>query len=143
MATLVHTYTTKNFGATVETVDDKKVLKIINEPYFRTELLKFKDGEKLSVAITNKKPKRTEAQNRYLWGVYYPEIAKQTGHSIEEIHEWAKGKFLTDRIIEVLGDKVRIKKSTTELSVVEFGEYIMRIESETGVQAPPTDGYYD
>lgn len=140
MATLVHTYTTKNFSAHVETIDGVKSLKIEHEPYFRTEINKFKEGEKLSVSVTSKKPKRSEAQNRYLWGVYYPEIAQETGHSIEEIHEWAKGKFLTDKIVEVMGDKVRIKKSTTDLSVVAFGEFIMRIESETGVQAPPTDG---
>ena len=37
--------------------------------------------------------------------------------------------------------KVRKKKSTTELGVGEFCEFIMNIEAETGVAAPPTENY--
>ena len=83
-------------------------------------------------------------QNNFYWGVYLPLIAKETGeHNIERLHKLFSGKFLTLEIIEVLGEKVRMVKSTAKLSKLEFGEYIMNIEAETGIQAPSTEGYYD
>jgi hypothetical protein len=65
-------------------------------------------------------------------------IADETGMNVDELHAWAKGKFLTQEITEVFGDKVRLTKSTTELSKSEFSEYIQNIEIETGIPAPDT-----
>ena len=100
------------------------------------------DGEKVTLEVHNRKAKRTEAQNRYYFGVYLPLIGKETGeHNIDRLHALFSGKFLTEMVVEVLGEKTRLKKSTTELGVGEFCEYIMNIESETGVAAPPTENY--
>jgi hypothetical protein len=82
------------------------------------------------------------AQNNYLWGVYYPLIAQETGESnIDRLHELFKGLFLTEGVVEVLGKKVRMKKSTTELGRGEFSQFILDIETETGIMAPPTENY--
>lgn len=113
-----------------------------SKPWFQHQLNKFKVGEVVTLEIHNRKAKRTEAQNRYYFGVFLPLIAKETGeHNIDRLHALFSGKFLTEAVVEVLGQKTRLKKSTTELGVGEFCEYIMNIEAETGIEAPPTESY--
>lgn len=141
---LVHTYTTRKFAAVIEQekTTGKKVLKLHSQKFYQHELNKFKVGDEVTISITNKRPKRTEQQNRYYWGVYLPEISKQTGeHDLDRLHLLFKGKFLTKKIALVLGEKVRVTGSTTDLSVTDFGEFIMNIEALTGVAAPPTENY--
>lgn len=131
------------FAAVIKrTADGNKTLAIKSKQFYLSELNKFKDNEEVTLYITNKRPKRTEQQNRYYWGVYLPLVANATGEkNIDRLHELFKGKFLTEGIVEVLGQKVRMKKSTTDLSIGDFCQYIMDIEAETGVQAPPTENY--
>lgn len=116
---------------------------VIKSPrWYQHQLQKFKDGEDVTLEIHNRKPKRTEAQNRYYWGAYLPLIAEETGEKdLDRLHELFKGKFLTQGVVEVLGEKVRMKKSTAALSKVEFCEYIMAIQADTDVEAPPTESY--
>lgn len=121
-------------------------IELDSQNYYQHQLNQFEIGERVTMIITNKKSKRTDQQNKYYWGVYLPLIAEETGErDLNKLHELFKGKFLTKAIEEVLGEKVRIKKSTTRLSTKEFTEYISAIENLTGVQAPPTDNdiYYD
>ena len=114
---------------------------IVKSPrYYQHQLNKFKEGEEVTLEIHNKKPKRSEQQNRYYWGVYLPLIANETGErNMDRLHELFKGLFLTKEVVQVLGKPVRMKKSTASLSKSEFSEYIMSIEAETGVMAPPTE----
>lgn len=110
--------------------------------YYQNQLNKFKPGEKVTLEKHTRKAKRTDAQNRYLWGVYYPLIAAETGErDLDRLHEYFKGKFLTTGIVQVMGEAVRMKKSTTELSVADFCMFVMDIEALTGVMAPPTQDY--
>lgn len=110
--------------------------------YYKNQVNKFKVGEKVTLEIHSRKAKRSDAQNRYYFGIYLPLVAQETGErNMDSLHELFKGMFLTTGIIEVLGKQVRIKKSTTSLSTSEFTEYIMSIEAETGVAAPPTENY--
>lgn len=131
------------FSAVIEKgPDGRNKLSVTSKVWYQHQLNKFKPGTKVTLEIHNRKPKRTDAQNRYLWGVYYPLIAKETGnHNIDALHSLFTGLFLTEKVVEVMGRKVRIKKSTTMLGVGEFCEYVMDIESETGVEAPPTENY--
>ena len=117
-------------------------LKITSPEFYQNQLNKFKPGTKVTLVLHTMKTKRTDAQNRYYWGVYLPLIAREKGDmNIDALNELFKSLFLTTKIEEVLGRKVRMKKSTTELGVGEFCEYIMSIESETGVMAPPTENF--
>lgn len=123
-------------------VDGKMSLVVISQRWYRHQLNKFKDGENVTLEIHTKKAKRTEQQNRYYWGCYLPLIAKETGEGdLDALHELFKGKFLAEGIVEVLGEKVRKKKSTTDLGVGEFCEFIMNIEAMTQVSAPPTENW--
>lgn len=116
---------------------------VIRAPvWYQHQLNKFRTGEKVSLYISSRKPKRSEAQNRYYWGVFLPAIAAETGErDLERLHKLFSGKFLTTSIEEVLGERVRMTKSTSTLSKNDFSEYIMSIEAETGVAAPPTEEY--
>lgn len=117
-------------------------LKISSTRFYQHQLNKMKPGEKVSIYISSKKPKRTVNQNNYYWGVYLPLIASETGESdVDRLHVYFKGKFLTTAIVEVLGEKVRMTKSTAELSVGEFNEYIVNISVLTGIEPPPTENY--
>lgn len=142
MSETVHSHKSYQFGATIEVVDGKKRLKIEAEPYFRTCISKFNEGEKLSLTVTSHKGKRTTQQNRYYWA-YLGMIHEETGNEIEDLHELFKGKFLDRGIVEVFGEKVRRKKSTTDLSINDFSDYIRKIELFTGILCPDTQGYWD
>lgn len=123
-------------------VDGKNTLIVNSKMFYQHQLNKFKDGEKVTLEIHTKRAKRSEQQNRYYWGAYLPIIAKETGEGdLDALHELFKGKFLSEGVVEVLGQKVRKKKSTTDLGVGEFCEFIMNIEAETGVAAPPTENW--
>ena len=134
---------TQAFNATIrKDPDGSNRLVVSSDRWYRHQLNKFKDGEKLTLVVHNRRPKRTEQQNRYYWGAYLPLIAKETGESdLDRLHELFKGKFMTQGVVEVLGEKVRMKKSTTELGVGEFCQYIMDIETLTQVAAPPTENW--
>lgn len=133
---------TGSFSAVVYKVDGKSTLTIKNKKYYQHELDKFKEGTIVTLDVSTRKLKRTEQQNKYYWGVYLPLIASETGEQdLDALHELFKGKFLTEGIVEVLGEKVRKKKSTTGLSIGEFCNYIMAIQNLTNIPAPPTDDY--
>ena len=134
---------TQGFAATVRIREaGVKGIAVKSPKFYQHQLNKFRNGEEVTLEIHNERPKRTEAQNRYYWGVYLPRVAEETGEAdIDRLHELFKGKFLTQGIVEVLGEKVRLKKSTTELGVGEFCDYIMNIQNLTGVEAPPTENF--
>lgn len=119
-------------------------LKINSPVWYAHQLQKFRKGDRVTMYISSRRPKRTQQQNRYLWGAYYPLIAKETGEQdLDRLHALFTGKFLTTEIANVLGQQVRLKRSTAELSKAEFSEYIMAIEGETGIASPPTQNYFD
>lgn len=106
---------------------------------FDNYVAQFNDGA-YRLEITDTKSKRSDNQNAYYW-MYLGLVSDETGFTPEEIHEWAKGKFLTKDIKELFGDKVRIKSTTTKLKVGEFVEYLMKISQEVGIELPDTSAY--
>lgn len=136
-----YTHISKGFSGTIIERDGLREWQPNHPMYIRHELNKYKAGEKVTCYYTNEQLKRTEAQNRYYWGVYLPMISAETGNDIDDLHILFKGKFLSKGVVEVMGHKIRRAKSTTELSAGQFSEYIQRIEELTGVLAPPTEEY--
>jgi len=131
---------TQNFAGVIKRGPDGNKLIVKSQRWYQHQLNKFRDGEKVSLMLHNEKPKRSDAQNRYLWGVYYPIISKETGErNLDRLHSLFKGMFLTEAVVEVLGKKVRMTKSTTNLSRTAFSEFINSIETETGIEAPPVE----
>jgi len=133
---------TERFAGVIEKVDGKKKLTLKSPRWYHFQISKFKEGQEVTLVIHTRKPQRSEQQNRYYWGVYLPMVSEHTGEpDLDKLHELFKGKFLTKGVFEVLGEKVRLKKSTTELGVGDFCSYILDIETLTGVKAPPTENF--
>lgn len=137
----IPTYESQHFSGLVviHPTTGKNTIRINNErmySYFLSE--KCKVGDIVSVYYTNKRPKRTELQKRYYFE-YLSLISLSCGHTVEELHSWAKGKFLAKGITEVFGQKVRKVKSTNELNRSEMAEFIEGIAEVTGIPAPETD----
>lgn len=78
------------------------------------------------VEIKRHQERRTLSQNKLLWAIY-TEIANETGHSSEEIHEYCKATFLPKRIVSFDGKDYEIVGSTAELDKPAFSEYVERV----------------
>jgi hypothetical protein len=114
--------------------------------WYQHSLDQYRIGERVTLVITNQVPKRTEQQNRFLWGAFYPLISKETGQDIDSLHSLFRSKFLSkleDVTVNGTTYSVRVGGSTAKLSKSAFSNYIQQIEELTGISAPPTDNYMD
>lgn len=116
---------------------------VLSEPYkLRLEKrLRSLEGHEVEVALPEKRRKRSKRslkQNSYYWAVVIPIIMDSMGEFDEEIvHDYLRSKFLKEVVVrsfinpstkqkqEVEFQRIR---STTELSVGDFVEYVMKIE---------------
>ena len=67
--------------------------------------------------------KRSLDQNA-LYHVWVGLIAKETGHSHDEIHEWLKRQFLRPVAIIIKGKVHQVPRSTTRLNTREMADYM-------------------
>jgi hypothetical protein len=136
---LVHTYETRSILAKVvrDPESNRKRLSPLHPAYYEHEINQIPEEETVSLIITNKKPKRTSPQNRYMH-LYFTLIAIAHGHGVtmEDVKTWAKGKCLAQGITEVFGDKVRKVKETSKLTVNEMIEFVARVEVESNIPTP-------
>lgn len=106
-------------------------LKVRNRRSFEAAMKKFRDGDVL-ITVEKKHATRSVEANRYYFGVCLKLIAEHTGYTVDEVHEWAKAKFIPkhvaicDRNGEIKDDLV-IGGSTTRLNKVQFYEYVESI----------------
>ncbi len=130
------TYKSETFAVKLFKTEQGLVARIQADKFYRHFINTHgKEGQEGTIKLTLLKPKRTTLQNNFYW-VYLDLISMSSGHSPEELHIWAKGKFLSKGITEVFGDKVRKVESSTELNRSEFTEYLARIELTTGIPIP-------
>jgi hypothetical protein len=108
---------------------EKGKLTLKNQQIFQEEL-KGLVGE-VVVTVAEGRGKRSDAQNRYYWGIVMKLISDTTGYTPEEVHEFLKEKFLTDKKHIVIGGEERDieKATTTRLTTKEFEEYIENIRA--------------
>lgn len=93
------------------------------------------------VEVTPWKPRRSDEQNRYLWGVVYPAIAERLeGWHKDDIHEYCLGECFGWETIEGLGRKrLRPLKRSSRMNKQEFTDYIAWIQqrmAEHGIVIP-------
>lgn len=96
------------------------------------------------VTIEEKKPKRSENQNRYLFGVVYAEIAKHLeGFDKDDIHEWCLGEWSGWEVVEAFGKKrQRPIRRSSKLNKQEFADFIAHIQrtmAERGIVIPDAE----
>ena len=132
----IPSFKSETFAIKIVTTENGLVARIQAEKFYRHFINTYaKEGMEGTLKLELRKPKRSVSQNNFYY-VYLGLISLSSGHTVRELHNWAKGKFLTKGITEVFGDKVRRVESTTELNRSEFTEYLARIELQTGIPLP-------
>lgn len=98
------------------------------------------------IQVSENKPKRSEQQNRYLWGVVYRTIldaGQLQGWDAEDVHEYLLGEWSGWEVVIGFGRK-RMKpiRRSSALNKQEFAEYIDFIQrkmAEHGIYIPDAD----
>ena len=100
------------------------------------------------VAIARYAKRRSDQQNRYLWGVCYPVFLRALeGWDAEDVHEYMLGEMWGWERLEGMG-RVRMKpiKRSSKLSKIEFAEYVDFIQRKAaglGLYIPDPDPFHD
>ena len=94
-------------------------LRVRNQRGLTRAMTQFPNCEVVGL-IEKRHAVRSLAQNRYYFGVVLALMAEETGHSVDELHEWAKTEFLPQKTIvltnpqgEIVGETVLPETSTT------------------------------
>lgn len=87
------------------------------------------DGRRAwAVEIKPWQPKRSHDQNAKYWAIV-EEIARQTGHHKDEIHDILKVKFLQTKTVNIFGIEREVVPDSRNLSASQFSEYIDQVQA--------------
>lgn len=125
----------QNFVLPPETVDRSRIAENLH-----AFILSALPGKRLQVTVREFKKRRSDEQNRALWGVAYKTLADATGNDPDDLHEFFLGEHFGWQVTEVMGQKRRkpVRRSS-RLSTVEFAEFysfIQRRAAEAGFYVP-------
>lgn len=109
---------------------EKGALTFNNPDAVSAYLRGFSVGQELDVVISKRSRPRSTPQNSWYWGGILPVISRETGHTIEELHEIFKRKFLQRKIVKYRDQNIAMPGSSAECTTMEFSEYIERIRAE-------------
>lgn len=101
-------------------------LQIKDREAFKTYLTTIQGD--IELVVGKRKRGRSDAQNRYLWGVVYKLICQETGYRDEEIHELMLEKFAPRRFMELGGKSEKVVKRSSKMDKIEFSEYVESIK---------------
>jgi hypothetical protein len=107
------------------TITDQAELRFDSPIVLRVHLDRLR-GRRVAVRIEPARKLRTLPENAYYWGVVLTMIAEETGHTPEEVHHSEPIEALRRKLSAPLG---WITGSTTDLSTVEFEDYLTRIRA--------------
>lgn len=97
-------------------------------------------GKPVRVEVCQHRKRRSDEQNRALWGVAYRTLADETGNDVNDLHEYFLGEHFGWEVIDVLGQQRRrpIRRSS-KLSTAEFSDFYAFIQyraAEMGYYIP-------
>jgi hypothetical protein len=99
-----------------------------------SDVIKSLEGKDIIIAIEKKKKKRSNPQNAYYFGVVIPMMKQGFYNSLgehvgtDEIHTFLKNRFLFKEIVnENNAEIIKMPQSTTELTTIQFEEYLDKI----------------
>lgn len=103
-------------------------LRIHNRRAFDDQIRQFKDGAQVEVAVTIRRTSRSLKANAWYWGGIIQPISDYTGYTPDEVHEWAKAKFIPKKLAICNGngevvDEYVLGGSTRKMNTIEFSEY--------------------
>jgi hypothetical protein len=123
------------------------VVKMRNRAQLDAYMKRWPDCE-ITIRFEKAHATRSLAANAYYFGVCLELLSEHTGYTVEELHEWAKAKFLPKELAicngngEVVDDLV-IGGTTTSLNKNEFYEYVERVRTfafdRLDLDIPPPD----
>lgn len=85
--------------------------------------LKTLEGKEIEISIGKRKRDRSNQQNKFYWAVPVRILADSLGYDDLDMHYALRQKFLSRP-----DDAMNIPRSTTELSTVEFNDYIEQVQ---------------
>ena len=104
----------------------------------------LKDGE-YEMSITRKVKRRTISQNNLMW-MWFTCISKETGTTIQDVHDTYCARFIQRRALTPQGDVILVTGSTSKLTTDEMQEFMGQVKAdaaEMGIMLPlPEDLYY-
>ena len=101
----------------------------LSKNVLRREVRKLFHGQSIEIRIRRVKKHRSVQQNRYYW-LIVTMMADHTGFTKDEMHSILRYKFLkSERVNDNTGIVYEYVKSTTELSTIEYEEYLEQVRS--------------
>lgn len=85
------------------------------------------DGQIWEIRISPWEPKRSVEANRRLWALHKL-AAEATGHSVDELHEMMKWKFLPHVTVKIGEHQQEVPGRSSRLTTKEFREFMDRTE---------------
>jgi hypothetical protein len=99
-----------------------------------SEVIKNLEGKDIIITIEKKRKKRSNNQNAFYHGIVIPLMKQGFYNSLgehvgtDEIHTFLKNRFLFKEIVnEQNAEIIKMPQSTTELSTIQFEEYLDKI----------------
>jgi hypothetical protein len=92
----------------------------------KTYLSNLADGKTIEISWQPPKSTRSLKQNAYYWLVLSI-IAQETGNTTDDLHVVYKDLFLTPKFITLGNKEIEVRKTTTDLTPAEFGEYTEKV----------------
>jgi len=86
-------------------------------------------GQPMLLTLQTEKEKRRNLQNRRYWAIVH-DISDQLGFDADTWHEYFKRRFIGIRELRMPdGEIINLGMSSTDLSVAEFGDYMLCVEA--------------
>lgn len=98
-------------------------------------------NDEVSLYITNKKPTRTQKQNRYLHLYLTLVCLTHEGNTVQDLKDWIHQYHLVQKVSIIHGVSVKTCKGTSNLKVGEFCEMLAWVEEQTGIPLPNTEPF--
>lgn len=70
------------------------------------------------------------SQNKLYWGWHLAILADYTGYTAEELHQVFRMRHLRRELVMPGGQVAESTRSTTELTIEEFSDYLRKIERD-------------
>ena len=105
----------------------------------------FPEDDNAIIEIKQNLDSRSTKQNRLYW--QWIKVMTETGYTKDEMHSILRDKFLGYEEVTTKTNVIRVLRSTTDLKVGEFKDYLEQIDifaSEYGIVLPrPEDLYFE
>jgi hypothetical protein len=130
-------------------VDLKRVIERIKEKRNIIETMvvshfsEFPEDDNAIIEIKQNLDSRSTKQNKLYW--QWLTVMTETGYTKDEMHVIMRDKFLGYEEVTTKTDVIRVLRSTTDLKVGEFKDYLEQIDifaSEYGIVLPRPEDLY-